>query len=110
MRKVTEGERQPDCLKLTALPLGRVRLPVQFWGEGGHCSSLQSYSLSVAVPGWESRKGEALWAREAALCGPLADEGFCGIPQAASPPPPVRSVLIPTVPVAPLGRHSDSPG
>lgn len=37
-RKVIEGERQMDCLKLTALPPGRVRPPVQCWGGGSHHS------------------------------------------------------------------------
>lgn len=82
-----------DCLKLLALPPARQ-------GQGPLCSAgvrvatILLYRAAafpwlrpVGSGGWDGRKGEALWAGEAALCGPLADEGFCGIPQAASPLP-----------------------
>lgn len=35
-RKVREGERRMDCLKLITLPPRRVRPPAQGWGESSH--------------------------------------------------------------------------
>lgn len=48
-RKVREGERRMDCLKLITLPPGRVR-PLRRAGVRA-VTILQSHSLSVAVTG-----------------------------------------------------------